>query len=259
MKYTVVKTQDCQKVWAGKTGSKWSYIPQAAAGQKNIDHRDVVGDIPKKKGSAVSGRLYSQDGEQALSIGGYREKLKYSEKIKGYIPCVSEEGSEGYVRILGTAWAKVLVPILAALLILIGAIVAVWYFTRESGPPLDKAAIAYQLPNGMKNEDPSRIMLPSFTTMTMDARTGQVEAVLANPEGNPCYFTYVLVLADTGEELYRTDLIAPGTAVMEFTIDEELDPGTYDLEIRIETGSLDDYSQEMNSGVLSATLEVVEE
>ena len=49
MKYTVVNTQDCRKIWAGKTGNKWFYIPRGAAGQQNINHRDVVGDIPKKK------------------------------------------------------------------------------------------------------------------------------------------------------------------------------------------------------------------
>lgn len=259
MKYTVVNTQDCRKVWTGKTGSKWSYIPQAAAGQQNINHRDVVGDIPKKKGDAVSGRLYSQNGEQAVSIGGYREKLKYSEKIKGYIPCISEEGTEGYVRILGTAWAKVLVPLLAALLILVGAIVAVWYFTRESGPPLDEAAIAYQMPNGVKNDDPTRIMLPGYDTLTMNAQTGEVQAALINPDGNPCYFTYVIVLAETGEELFRTGLLEPGTAVMNFTVDKDLEPGTYEIELQIETGELDDYTQAMNSGVIAATLEVVEE
>ena len=102
-------------------------------------------------------------------------------------------------------------------------------------------------------------MLPGFKTLTMDAQTGKIEAALVNPEGNPCYFRYMIVLKDTQEELYRSGLLEPGTAVTEFTIKNELEPGSYDIELRIETGQLSDYTQEMNSGVVSAVLEVVEE
>ena len=41
--------------------------------------------------------------------------------------------------------------------------------------------------------------------------------------------------------------------------EKDLEPGNYDIELRIETGQLSDYTQEMNSGVIAATLEVVEE
>ena len=259
MKYTVIKKRACSKVWTEKNGNKWAYISVAKIKEENVNHRDLVGDIPLKKGVKTIGELYGRNENQSSPIGEYREKLKYSEKIKGYIPCTSEDDQEGYVRVLGTAWGKMLIPILVALFILTGVMVAVWYFTRESGPPLDKSAIAYQMPNGLKNEDPSRIMLPGFSTLTMDAQTGEVQAALVNPEGNPCYFKYIIVLEDTGEELYRTDLLEPGTAVMEFTIDKDLEPGAYDIEIQIETGQLSDYTQEMNSGVVAAVLEVVEE
>lgn len=259
MKYTVVKKEACCKAWSEKNGNKWAYIPADKAKEENISHRDLVGDVPLKKGVKTVGELCGGDESESSPIGEYREKLKYSEKLKGYIPCTSEDGQEGYVRVLGTAWGKVLAPILAALLILIGVIVAFLYLTRESGPPLDKSAIAYQMPNGLKNEDPSRIMLPGFGTLVMDAQTGEVQAALANPEGNPCYFRYVIVLEDTGEELYRTGLLEPGTAVMDFTIDEDLEPGTYNIQLQIETSQLSDYTQEMNSGVVAAVLEVEEE
>lgn len=259
MKYTAIKTRICSRVWKDKEGYEWPYISESAAKEQNVNHRDIVGDIPLKTKGTTVGELYAEEGGHCCPISEYRERLKYAQKLQGYIPCESEEGQSGYVRVLGTAWGKVLLPILAALLILIGAIVAIWYFTRESGPPLDESAIAYQMPNGLKNEDPSQIMLPGFRTLTMDAQTGTVEAALVNPEGNPCYFRYVIVLTDTQEELYRSGLLEPGTAVTEFTIENELEPGSYDIELRIETGQLSDYTQEMNSGVVSAKLEVVEE
>ena len=259
MKYTAIKKRVCRRVWKDKNGSEWSYMSASSAKEKNVNHRDIVGDIPSKTKGTTVGELYAQDGVHCCPIAEYHEKLKYSQRVKGYIPCRSEEEQEGYVRILGTAWGKVLAPILAALLILAGAILAIWYFTRESGPPLDESAIAYQMPNGLKNEDPNQIMLPGFKTLTMDAQTGKVQAALVNPEGNPCYFTYVIVLTDTQEELYRSGLLEPGTAVTEFTIENELEPGSYDIELRIETGQLSDYTQEMNSGVVAAKLEVVQE
>ena len=224
MKYTSIKKRACSRIWKDKNGTEWSYLPLSSASEQNVHHRDIVGDIPLKNNTEAVGELYSEEGNQSCSIAQYREKLKYSEKMKGYIPCESEDGQQGYVRVLGTAVGKILAPIIAAVIILAGAAVAAWYFTSQSGPPLDKAAIAYQMPNGLKNEDPNQIMLPGFSTLTMNAQTGQVRAALVNPEGNPCYFTYVIVLKDTQEELYRTGLLEPGTAVTEFTIEKYLDP-----------------------------------
>lgn len=259
MKYTAIKKRACSSVWKDKNGIQWSYLPLSSAKEQNVSHKDIIGDIPLKNSETAVGELYSEEGNQSCSIAQYREKLKYSEQLKGYIPCQSEEGQQGYVRVLGTAVGKILAPIIAAVIILAGAAVAAWYFTTDFGPPLDKAAIAYQMPNGLRNEDPNQIMLPGFSKLTMNAQTGQVKAALVNPEGNPCYFTYVIVLKDTGEELYRTGLLEPGTAVTEFTIEKDLAVGSYDVELRVETGQLSDYTKEMNSGVIATTLEVVQE
>ena len=259
MKYTAIKKRACSRIWKDKNGIQWSYIPAGTSKEQSINHRDIIGDVPLKNSETAVGELHKEEGKGSCSIAQYREKLKYSEKMKGYIPCGSEDGQQGYVRVLGTAVGKILAPIIAAVIILAGAAVAAWYFTSQSGPPLDKAAIAYQMPNGLRNEDPNQIMLPGFSTLTMNAQTGQVRAALVNPEGNPCYFTYVIVLKDTQEELYRTGLLEPGTAVTEFTIEKDLEPGSYDIELKVETGQLSDYTKEMNSGVIAATLEVVQE
>ena len=259
MNYTSIKKRACSRTWKDKNGTEWAYIPESTAKEQSFSHRDIVGDVPLKTSVTEVGQLQAEEGGQSCSIGEYREKLKYSEHLKGYIPCVSEEGQGGYVRVLGTAWGKIIAPIIAALIILAGAGVGIWYFTTQGGPPLDKAAIAYQMPNGLKNEDPNQIMLPGFSTLTMNAQTGQVRAALVNPDGNPCYFTYVIVQKDTQEELYRSGLLEPGTAITEFTIEKDLAPGKYDIELRVETGQLSDYTKEMNSGVIAAVLEVVEE
>ena len=259
MKYTVLKDRACSSIWKDKSGARWPYMPADKAKEQNISHRDILGDVPPKHKAAIVGKLYGEDESQSCPVVKYREKLKYSEKFKGVIPCQSEGGETGYVRVIGTAWTKVLLPLFIALILLTGVGVAVWHFTKESGPPLDEAAIAYQMPNGVKNNDPTKIMLPGFGTLTMDAQTGQIQAALVNPEGNPCYFKYIISMADTKEELYRSGWLEPGTAVTEFTIEKDLEPGTYDIQVTVETGLLDDYTQPMNNGVIASKLEVKEE
>nr|WP_294495241.1 hypothetical protein [uncultured Mediterraneibacter sp.] len=142
------------------------------------------------------------------------------------------------------------------LLLLAGGAVCL-YFLRDRGPKLEETAVAYYLPNGQVNTDPSEITMPGFETLYMNARTREVDTALPNPEGNPCYFTYQIIMADTGEELYSTDALEPGTAVRGFVMEKDLEPGSYDIEIRITTGQLDDYTEPMNSGTINAILEVV--
>lgn len=148
--------------------------------------------------------------------------------------------------------------IFPALVLLLLAGGAVWfYLLRDKGPKLEESAVAYYLPNGQVNTDPTKITMPGFETLYMNARTREVDTALPNPEGNPCYFIYQIILADTGEELYSTDALEPGTAVRGFVMEKQLDPGSYDIVIRITTGQLDDYTEPMNSGTINATLKVV--
>jgi len=68
-------------------------------------------------------------------------------------------------------------------------------------------------------------------------------AALLNPEGNPCYFTFELVLTDTDEVLYISMQVEPGQMITNITLNRALPAGRYNAELRITTASLQDGSE----------------
>lgn len=244
-----------KKDYCDKNKNLWKYIPVNQMDDK-IDHKDIIGDIgcvSNKKSVAV---LQSVEEDKEISVFPFSERLKYGQKVIGYISCRDEAGMRYYIRIVRRSVVKILLPILLLCLIAGGGLFL--YMMQQGKPKLDEAAIAYQMPNGIKNEDPSQIMLPGFGTIQMESGSREIYAALANPEGNPCYFKYTVTLQETGETLYESGWLEPGTAVTEWEISETLEPGEYPIDIEVRTGSLDDYEEEMNKGAIEATLEVLE-
>ena len=86
------------------------------------------------------------------------------------------------------------------------------------------------------------IKIPGYPSITLPANQQTVNMALLNPEGNPCYFTFELVLKDTGETLYKSKLVPPGQAITEVTLARELPAGEYAATIKITTTSLEDGS-----------------
>ncbi len=100
-----------------------------------------------------------------------------------------------------------------------------------------------------------QMSIPGFESIGIPAGKKNVQIVLLNPEGNPCYFTYTLVLTETGEELYRSGLVPPGMAVVDIELSRPLEAGDYELQIIVETVSLDDRIP-MNGANLKTVLNV---
>ena len=197
------------------------------------------------------------DEEHSIPLYQTRPKLGFFHKITGYIPC-TESGERGYVRIVGRAAGK-----LSALLVLLAVLIAggiFLYLTSQKGegPTLDKAAISYEMPDSMVNTDPDSIALPGYSILTLSNSDGVVHAPLINPEGNTCYFVYTIFLADTGEVLYESDYIEPGSAVPEFELNQTLEPGTYDIKVDVAAWDIEDYTQSLNGGSIEAELQVEE-
>ena len=86
------------------------------------------------------------------------------------------------------------------------------------------------------------IKIPGYPSITLPKDQQTVGVALLNPEGNPCYFTFELVLKDTGETLYQSKLVPPGQAITEITMSKSLSEGEYDATIKISTTSLTDGS-----------------
>lgn len=240
-----------------KNGNIWEYIPLKEAKEKGISPKDVMGDVFRKSKEKSIGTLKVQDKngrEITAPIYPYKEKLSYTEKVVGYIPYDAWTDATDYVRIIRKSIAKILIPILI-LLALIGGGLA-WYLLRDTGPDLDHAAVAYEMPNGAVNTDPTQLMMPYIDEITVTAADRAGHTALVNPEGNQSYFRYVLTLTDTGEEIYRSGLIEPGMAVVDWAVNTDLEPGDYDAELAINTFSLEGDETETNGGNMVIVLHV---
>ena len=252
MNYEVVKNKESKHRWKDQNWTVWYYIHWKEAEQMQIDLGKVFADIGNEKEN--NGSDLTCNG-RTLLLKEKREQLTSSEKVLGYIPCRDAEGNFGYVRILKKKRKVVWLLLLLLLCILIGG--GTWWFSnRKPKVDLDESTIAYQMPNGLKNENSSEIMIPVFSKLIMQSGSNKVTAGLANPEGNPCYFQYKIRLKEEEKLLYESKWLEPGTAIMEFEIKEELKTGEYPIIIEIKTGSLKDPEVEMNGGEIDAILQV---
>lgn len=86
------------------------------------------------------------------------------------------------------------------------------------------------------------IKIPGYPSITLPANQQDVTVALLNPEGNPCYFVFELVLKDSGESLYTSKLVPPGQAITQITLARALSAGEYNATIKITTYSTEDQS-----------------
>ena len=98
------------------------------------------------------------------------------------------------------------------------------------------------LPDKTEDAPAVGIKIPGYPSITLPKDQKTVNVALVNPEGNPCYFTFELVLKDTGETLYQSKLVPPGKAITEITMSRALSAGEYNATIKITTTSLEDGS-----------------
>ena len=149
----------------------------------------------------------------------------------------------------------IVIAVIIILLLIIGGIVLVlnlssWFGGEEPVPTtqtttleVDPNAGQY---NGEKPEDKGGdakgIKIPGYPSITIPANQTDVTVALLNPEGNPCYFVFELVLKDTDETLYTSKLVPPGQAITSITLSKPLEAGQHNAVIKISTYSLDSQS-----------------
>ena len=251
MEYRYEERDRGLRIWKDRKRQKWNCIDQDRFMKLTKGKAVIVADTGVR-GKESGDRL--TDGDHSLPLYMTRQKIGFFQKITGYIPCTDGK-TQGYVRVVERSAGKI-----AALLVLLAALVAggilLYLNTREEGPELDKAAISYEMPDTMVNTDPESIALPGYSVLTVSNSDGVVHAPLINPKGNTCYFVYTVKLADTGEELYKSGYIEPGSAVPEFELNQELEAGEYDILLEVEAWDIGDYTQALNGGSIEARLTV---
>ena len=98
--------------------------------------------------------------------------------------------------------------------------------------------------------------IPGFDRLQIAARTGQQAAPFYNPAGNACYFVISLFLP-SGEEIFRSGLVAPGESLSTMTLASVPPAGAYENSIlRYSCYSLDSM-QPMNGADVKLTIEII--
>ena len=83
------------------------------------------------------------------------------------------------------------------------------------------------------------IKIPGYPSITIAKDTEDVQMALMNPEGNPCYFKFELVLKDSGETIFESKYVKPGDCIYDVYLNKPLAEGEYPATIKISTISLD--------------------
>ena len=97
----------------------------------------------------------------------------------------------------------------------------------ESAKPYHSNSGAVKAPNDISG------FIPSYDSITVHAGSTDMSMTLLNPKKNDCYFTFMIVLTDTEEIIYSSDLVAPGKFIDNFAIKRALEHGTYSAELII--------------------------
>ena len=260
MQYRVRKEPAGSGTFTDRNKNRWNYLTPKEYQKFPREEKRICGDLRAKDCGSLDRVLIQSEGGQDRQIGlyEYKGKKRWYERTAGYVP--AEYGNDQkpcFVRVLTVSPMKAVLFPLLFLLILAGIITGIlWYLNRDPGPNLDETAVAYKF-EGLTNTDPDSTMIPLIENLEVYGDS-HVEKALINPEGNTCYFIYSIILDDTGEEIFRSDLIEPGTAIVGFDLDETPAEGTYNVTIKVEARDLEDYHQEVNGGEIKAELSVYE-
>ena len=206
----------------------------------------------KEKRDEIGTLLYN-----GVPISIVREKKHKLSAIRGYLSV----GGDNFVAIESHRFLLWLLPILLTLILLL-----VFSFcgrTPEQTPIEETSSWSPVIEDDLgedttaaSTQSGAQIQIAGFSSWHIPAgQTEDLSIYLHNPDENPCYFSFRIVLEDTDETLYQSDMVPPGETIRQVDLTHSLDAGTYDVVIYITTNALDDGSA-MNSAKLNVVLTV---
>ena len=89
----------------------------------------------------------------------------------------------------------------------------------------------------------SGILFPFIESATIIAGEKAVAIPLYNPESNNCFLTFEIILADTGESLYMSGLVAPSERIEGQELARGLPEGRYKANLVIRAYDLGNYEE----------------
>ena len=160
----------------------------------------------------------------------------------------------GYVYVGDNAFLRIqrrliLIPILLLFLLLLIVGIGTALFVTDS--PVNPSNWVPIIDDGIGLEEEETTQAQSgtidftcFTSWTIPAGQSnnvRINPTLTNPEGNRVYITFEVRLADTGEVLYRSDMVPPGESLRRISLNRPLEAGDHNVVLQM-------YTNEMETG-----------
>lgn len=153
----------------------------------------------------------------------------------------------------------IVIGLILLLLLLVGGVAAGMAFSKRGGQETAQVDTQQEDSGGAKpalDIDPNAgewngeelenkggvqtgIKIPGYPSITIAKDTENVRMALLNPEGNPCYFKFEIVLKDTDETIFESKYVPPGQTIRDVELSKPLAEGEYNATIKITTIALD--------------------
>ena len=86
-------------------------------------------------------------------------------------------------------------------------------------------------------------MIPQYDQVSLLADSTKVPMLLYNPADNQCYFIFEIVIANTEEVLYRSNVVAPGKYIDNIIINRKLPIGEYKANLIISAYGMENLNE----------------
>lgn len=100
------------------------------------------------------------------------------------------------------------------------------------------------------------IQLPGYEKITLKSGTLTQDVNFPNAESNSVYFRLSLILTDSGEMIYQSNLVEPGNTLYQIDLERTLNRGEYPCTISYETFTMDGNFTPQNGAVMDTVLVV---
>lgn len=199
---------------------------------------------------------FKDKGDNILSINGdkfdHYNKRRFFSYTKQYV----RTGENSFTKIQRSL-AVIIIPILLVTSTLVGL---TFIPSKPDKPHMPWTPVIEDTTGNSDNngeeQRPAGIQVKGFTEWTIPAnKTEGLGIDLENPDGNPCYFSFEIKLKDSGEVIYKSNMVPPGEKIHKIDISREFSQGDYPIIIHIYTNELET-GAEMNSPEMQVTMHV---
>lgn len=182
--------------------------------------------------------------------------------IKGYV----RVGENDFLAVVKDVLALWLILILLALLLLAGLGLLIHHVVAANTtpePPTNPPGVvdSNALPGEGEFSVPEKldtagrqIKVNGIAKMNLKAGVREQNFVFSNPAENPCYFVLEVVLVDSDEVIYTSNLLPPGYSISQFTLNRPLAAGSYRTVVHVKTYSFDKEQRPLNNFDLKTTI-----